>query len=218
MSIGSAHRPLREIVADEIRDMILRGDLAPGDRLLEDRLAQQLGVSRNPVREAIRALEATGLVDVQPRQGATVSRLDIDDVSQLLVVRSVLEGLAAELAATNCSPDDLAAIDRCLEEGRAASAVGDLITAAGRHRDFHVAIEKASANDHVGSTAAPLRHRTELVFSVLSNSRSMLSWDEHQKIRDAIADGESCAARDAALAHMRSVIAELPSIFSDDDS
>jgi DNA-binding GntR family transcriptional regulator len=60
--LGDAHRTLREVVADEIRDMIRTGQLSPGERLLEDRLAEQLGVSRNPVREAIRALEFTGLV------------------------------------------------------------------------------------------------------------------------------------------------------------
>ena len=90
-TIGESYRPLREVVAEEIRAMIVRGDLAPGERLLEDRLAEQLGVSRNPVREAIRSLEATGLVEVVPRRGAYVSRLDVEDARQLLEVRGILE-------------------------------------------------------------------------------------------------------------------------------
>ena len=210
MSIGKDHKPLREIVADEIREMILRGDLQPGDRLYEDKIAQDLGVSRNPVREAIRALEATGLIEVTPRIGASVTSFDVEDLSQLLEVRSVLEAYAAERAAENRGDDDVDEIDRCLREGRAASAADDLVTAAECHRDFHLAVEKAAGNRHIEKTVAPLRHHTELVFSVLSDTRSMLSWDEHEKIRDAIADGDPNAARSSAIDHMRSVITELP--------
>src|SRR5918999_3602432 len=99
MTIGSTHRTLREAVVDEIRGMITRGELKPGDRLVEDRLAEQLGVSRNPVREAIRALESTGLDEVRPRKGAYVSSFDVEDVRKLLEIRALLEAYAAELAA-----------------------------------------------------------------------------------------------------------------------
>ncbi len=73
VSVGNSHRTLREVVADELRQMIMTGALQPGERLFEDRLAEQLGVSRNPVREAIRALEGTGLVEVVPRVAAPTS-------------------------------------------------------------------------------------------------------------------------------------------------
>jgi DNA-binding GntR family transcriptional regulator len=81
--------------------MILTGTLQPGERLLEDDLAKKLGVSRNPVREAIRSLEATGLVEVQARRGAYVSGLEPNEAIQLLELRSVIEAYAAELAAKN---------------------------------------------------------------------------------------------------------------------
>ena len=191
--------------------MILRGDLQPGERLQESKIATQLGVSRNPVREAIRALEATGLIEVVPRIGASVTSFDIDDLCQLLEVRSVLEAFAAEVAAKHRTSADIAEIDRCLTEGRQASTDNDLVTAAECHRDFHIAVERASGNVHIERTVAPLRHHTELVFSVLADSRGMLSWDEHHKIRDAIAAGDPVAASEAAMNHMRSVIAELPS-------
>jgi DNA-binding GntR family transcriptional regulator len=128
-----------------------------------------------------------------------------------LEVRSVLEAFAAEVAAKNRTDEDIAEIDRCLTEGRKASKANDLVTAAECHRDFHLAIERATGNVHIERTVAPLRHRTELVFSVLADSRGMLSWDEHQKIRDALAAGDPVAAQEATANHMRSVIAELPS-------
>jgi DNA-binding GntR family transcriptional regulator len=92
---------LRQVVADTIREMILSGTLQPEERPLKDDLAKKLGVSRNPVREAIRSLEATGLVEVQARRGAYDSGLEPNEAIQLLELRSVIEAYAAELAAKN---------------------------------------------------------------------------------------------------------------------
>jgi len=209
MSVGADHRPLRELVADAILQRILSGEYEPGTRLLEDRLAEELGVSRNPVRESIRALEATGLVEVRPRRGAYVVEVDRDDLIQLLRVRSVLEAYAAELA-TARRPDGLVdELDRCLIEGRAASENDDLVRAAECHRDFHLAVERGAGNRYIGETTGPLRHRTEFVFSVLSDSRSMLSWEEHQRIRDAIDAGDTAGARERTIDHMTAVIDDL---------
>ncbi len=214
MTVGSSHRTLREVVVDELRGMITRGELKPGDRLVEDHLAEQLGVSRNPVREAIRALESTGLVEVRPRKGAYVTTFDLDDVRQLLQVRALLEGYASELAAARGDAEGLARLTAVLDEGRRAAAANDLVRAAECHRDFHVAIEEMAGNAWLGHTVGPLRHQTELVFSVLSPHRGSMSWDEHQQIRDAIATGDLDAARDATFAHMASVVAALESTLS----
>ena len=121
VSLGQSHRTLREVVADEIHGMIMRGELEPGERLYEDRLALQLGVSRNPVREAIRALEGTGLVEVLPRRGAYVSKIEPDQVVQLLELRCVIEAYAAERAAILRTDADLIALQRCIDVGRAAA-------------------------------------------------------------------------------------------------
>lgn len=212
MSVGADHRTLRELVADAIRAKILSGEFGPGERLYEDRLAEELGVSRNPVRESIRALEATGLIEVFPRRGAYVVDVDPTDLAQLLEVRAVLEAHAAGQAAALRNEEDMAELDRCLAQGSAASARDDLIAAAECHRDFHIAIEKASANPYIGTTANPLRQRTELVFSMLSDSRGMLSWEEHQRMRDAIAAGDAESAAASALDHMAGVIEDLIAI------
>jgi DNA-binding GntR family transcriptional regulator len=209
MTIGDRHLTLRESVAQEIRRMIMNGDLPPGERLYEDRLADQLGVSRNPVREAIRALEGSGLVEVRPRRGAYVSQLDPAQASKLLELRAVIEAYAARLAARNRTDADVAALRRCIEEGVTASRAGDHVTAAARHREFHIGIERASGNDHLEPVVGPLRHQTELVFSVLADRRSVLSWDEHVRILDAIEARDESKAERFTVEHMESVVSDL---------
>ena len=209
VSIGSSHRTLREVVSDEIRQMIVSGELAPGERLFEDRLAEQLGVSRNPVREALRALEGTGLVEVVPRRGAYVSRFEPDRARQLLELRSVLEAYAAEMAARNRTDDDLIAIRECIEQGRKATAENDVVLAAGYHRDFHKLIEYASKNEYLEPAVAPLRHQTEMVFSMLVDTRGVTGWDEHERILEAIERQDVEAARHSTMHHMSSVLRDL---------
>jgi DNA-binding GntR family transcriptional regulator len=211
LTIGSTHRTLREVVVDELRAMITRGDLKPGERLIEDHLAEQLGVSRNPVREAIRALESTGLVEVRPRKGAYVSSFDVADVRKLLEIRALLEAYAAELAAGRGDADGVDRLTAVLDEGRKAALANDLVRAAECHRAFHVAIEDMADNPYLGPAVGPLRHQTELVFSVLLPHRGHSSWDEHQRIRDAIAAGDVAGARAATFAHMSSVVDALES-------
>jgi len=206
MSVGTTHRTLREIVSDEVRAMIMRGELQPGERLFEDRLAERLGVSRNPVREAIRALEGTGLVEVRPRRGVYVARFDLRQLTQLLEVRGVIEAYAAQLAARRRSADDIAALRQCIDRGRKASKRDDLVTASECHRDFHVLIERASGNGYLESIAGPLRHQTEMAFSVLVDTRGVLGWAEHQHICDAIEAGDAERAQAETLEHLAAVV------------
>jgi DNA-binding GntR family transcriptional regulator len=196
-------------VSDEIRQMIVSGELSPGERLFEDRLAEQLGVSRNPVREALRALEGTGLVEVVPRRGAYVSRFEPERARKLLELRQVLEGYAAELAAVNRTEQDLADMRECIERGRKATADDDVVAAAGCHREFHMLIERAAGNEYLEPTVAPLRHQTEMVFSRLVQYRGVTGWDEHERMLEAIERQDAEAARGSTLVHMSSVLHDL---------
>lgn len=207
--LGASHRTLREAVTDEIRAMIRNGTLQPGERLLEDRLAEELGVSRNPVREAIRSLEATGLVEVIPRRGAYVATLEADRAAELLELRAVLEAYAARRAAVRRTDDDVARMRATLDEGRAATAAGDLVAAARAHRDFHRAVEDAANHLQLGSVVEPLRAQTELVFSILVDTRGLVGWEQHVDILDAIAVGDVAGADAATQRHMHSVLDDL---------
>jgi DNA-binding GntR family transcriptional regulator len=203
-------------VSDEIRQMIIAGELAPGERLFEDRLAEQLSVSRNPVREALCALEGAGLVEAVPRRGTYVSRFEPDHARQLLELRSVLESYAAEMAARNRTDDDLVAMRECIEHGRTATAENDVVLAAGYHRDFHKLIERASKNEYLEPAVAPLRHQTELVFSMLVDTRGVTGWDEHERILEAIERHDVEGARHSTIHHMGSVLRDLSLIAAED--
>jgi DNA-binding GntR family transcriptional regulator len=196
------HRPLREIVAERIRMMIIGGTLQPGERLIEGHIADQLGVSRNPVREAIRSLEATGLIEVVPRKGAHVSRIDVEEVRQIQELRFAIESLAAELAAARRTDDDVARLRECIEQGLAATKSGDKVGAAAWHRNFHIALERAAGNPYIERALSPLRHRTELMFSVLQEERGAITWKEHRAIMNAVARSDAKAARDLMREHI----------------
>src|SRR5438094_10243702 len=98
-TLGARHSPLNKVVADRIRERILAGEYGPGERLAEERLSEELGISRMPVREALRALAAEGIVTLNPRRGASVTEFSKEHAQELIEVRATLEALNAKLAA-----------------------------------------------------------------------------------------------------------------------
>ena len=187
--------------------MILGGELKPGERLVEGQLAERLGVSRNPVREAMRSLEATGLIEVVPRRGAHVCAIDKCEVHHIQRIRMLVEGYAVEQAAVRQDPESIGQILRCLEDGRAATERGDAVTAAVYHRDFHIAVEQAAGIPFLRQVLDPLRQQTELVFSVVTDERGDITWEEHEAIYDAVASGNADCAKELIREHITNALA-----------
>lgn len=139
--------PLRDVVFNTLRQAILKGELKPGERLMEIQLAERLGVSRTPVREAIRKLELEGLVLMIPRKGAEVAEITIEDLEDVLEVRSALEGLAVKNACDHIGATELAELEKANEEFKHVLENGDdLIACVQADVKFHEIIYAATNN------------------------------------------------------------------------
>jgi DNA-binding GntR family transcriptional regulator len=200
--VGVDHRPLRDVVCDAIRDRIASGVHRPGERLVEDRLADDLGVSRNPVREALRALEVEGYVELIPRRGAIVADLSPEVVAEIFEVRGALEALGARLAAQRAVPTQVRRLERLLDTAAQALERGDLHRLPDLNTRFHQLILDMGGNSLLGETMAPLRGRTQWIFSRTVGDRAAQSLAEHRGLADAIADGDADRAATLAAAHV----------------
>lgn len=188
--LGQYHHNLGDLVTAEIRAAILTGKFKPGERLKQERLAADLSVSRIPVREALRILEAEGLVDSSPGRGSVVATITPRDASEILEVRGVLEGLAARLVA---GQGDTAGVDRLREivaQGVAATATEDNVGIGEAHTEFHMELARASHNACLYEELRSLPAKTEWIFSALLIVRGQISWAEHEAIVEAVASGD----------------------------
>jgi len=203
VTLGTEHRPLRSLVCDELRRLVITGELAPGTRLVEDRLAARLGVSRNPVREALQALAAEGFVELSPRRGAVVASVTPQQAEDLFDVRVALEALAARLAARNAGPAGVARLHAVLRQARHATEAGDLDRVAALNTDFHGAVVELGGNDYLAMLVAPLSRRVQWVFRASAEQRGLHSWSEHEGLVQAIAAGDEAHAEALAVDHVR---------------
>lgn len=196
------HPRLAEVVVTELKRLIVSGHWPQGHRLVESKIAEQLGVSRNPVREALRSLEVDGFVEVEPRRGARVAVLDTEEVAQLLEVRGALEELAAGLAARRRSPAQVVELTDLVAKGRSAAAGGDVGELPALNTRFHQLLAEAAANPQLDAVIGPLRDRIQWVYSARVRERAPASWEEHAAIAQAIADRDEARARRLAGAHI----------------
>lgn len=186
--------------------MIMTGEIAPGERLVEEKLAGRLGVSRNPVREAIRHLENSTLVEVVPRHGACATMVDGTQVRPLQELRMVMEAWSAKEAALKHSAHDLEALNRCVEHGIAAELAGDR-TLSRRWRDqYRQVVDAASGNPYVHASLQPLREQVDRTIAILSPGESVPRWHELADLRDAIADRDAQTARYLVLTQLSDAV------------
>jgi DNA-binding GntR family transcriptional regulator len=198
-TIGANHRPLREQVGDELRRRIIDGDYGPGHRLTEDRLADDFGVSRNPVREAIRMLEREGFLIAHPRRGAVVASISPRDVENLFDVRLSLEALAAQLAALRVDAAGVSTLGELIAKAADASTAADL---SALNTAFHAEICRLSGNTLLVGIMDSLDDRLRWVYRQSAEKRAPDSWAEHEVLAAAICAGDAEAAAHAARAHV----------------
>jgi DNA-binding GntR family transcriptional regulator len=195
------YKPLREMVFESLREAIILGRLKPGERLMEIQLAEEMGVSRTPVREAIRKLELEGFVVMVPRKGAYVAGVSVKDIADVFEVRSALEGLAAGLAAERITEEEMEELEMAILH---ISGEEDLLTVIKGDSEFHEIIYKASRNHRLTQI---ITHLSEQIsrFRMTSLSvpgRIKIAVGEHKKIIEAISDRNVDLAYKLASEHM----------------
>lgn len=199
-----SYKPLREIVFESMREAIIGGVLRPGERLMEIQLAEEMGVSRTPVREAIRKLELEGLVVMIPRKGAYVAEVSLKDLADVFEIRAALEGLAASLAAERVTDDEVEAMERLLlfKEGETQS-IDDIVTT---DTDFHAMVYKASRNGKLVQMLENLREQIQRFrsTSLAVPGRPRDAVEEHRAIVEALAGHDAEAAKGLAEGHIAS--------------
>lgn len=203
-TLGELHSPLTDMVVQTLREKILSGELEGGERLVEGKLSDQLGVSRIPVREALRRLAAQGLVTIEPRRGASVSRYTDHQVRELVEVRATLEGLNARLAAKRHDASQIAELQQILDEGVRQAESGDPMTLMKLNDRFHDALGNIAANSVLREFMQSLRDRTALLFAPMNRERGKQNWSEHEAILRAVIAGDAELAELVATRHVYS--------------
>ena len=197
------NEPLGTRAAGALRRAILIGRYRPGDRLVEGRLSSELGISRVPIREALRMLAGDGLVVVRPNRGASVASISSAVALDLVEVRATLEGLNARLAARHHEPGIVGELRGVLAAGNKATrahSVEDLVRLNG---EFHDKLAQAGGNAILWDIMRTLRDRTGIVFARHTSARAVQDWDEHSRILAAVIEGDEELAALLATRHVR---------------
>lgn len=198
------YQPLREVVCETLREAIRTGALKPGERLMEIQLAEELGVSRTPVREAIRKLELEGYVIMMPRRGTYVASLSIRDVNEVFEIRTSLDSLASGLAAERITEEELERLKKLLALIGEYIEQNDMDKIVETDTEFHDLLYQASRNTRLVGIIFNLREQLTRFRSTSMSYPGRLkeTLEEHSRIVDAIADGDVERAQKAAEDHM----------------
>lgn len=181
-----------EIVFNVLKENILNGNLQPGSRLVIKKIAQELGVSEIPVREAIRMLESQGLVIITPHAGAEVASFNVEDIEEIFNIRGLLEGYAARTALPNITKEIIDDLNKCIEDMRQCVKKGDAAAFGVLNRDFHRKIYALSPYKRLYRMLFELwdgAERTRAVFS-FAKSRPQESLKEHEEIVKMLIEGD----------------------------
>ena len=207
--------PLRDVVFNTLRQAILTGELKPGERLMEIHLAERLGVSRTPIREAIRKLELEGLVTMIPRRGAEVAQITEKSMSDVLEVRRALDALCVELACDRITEEELARLEQACSDFEAAVKTRDNKVIAQADVKLHDIIVQATGNSRLIQLVNNLseqmyRYRFEYI---KDSSRHENLVEEHRMIYESVLHRDKQKAAEASKIHIdnqeQSIIAQI---------
>jgi DNA-binding GntR family transcriptional regulator len=199
------HKQLWQSVSDQLRDEILDGTIPAGSRLVETELAERFGVSRGPIRDALRDLARSGLAVDVPRRGTFVSSLSERDLEEVYVLRRAIEEAAVRLAVVNATDDDVAAMFGVLDEVEAAYGRNDLAAAWEADMSFHRTYCRLAGNGRLLALFDHLASQTVLLMRTALEARASLGWTPppafHRRIAEGIARRDADAAVAAVGAH-----------------
>lgn len=196
--------PLRDVVFNTLRKAILTGELKPGERLMEIHLANQLGVSRTPIREAIRKLELEGLVVMIPRRGAEVAQITEKSLKDVLEVRRALDALCAELACDRITEEEKQKLKQACDTFEQATLACDVTTIAAADVALHDIIVEATGNQRLVQLVNNLseqmyRYRFEYIKDEQQHTTLV---EEHRMIYESIIQKDKVKAAQAAMLHI----------------
>lgn len=205
------HKPLRELVYEELRKLIMTGQIKPGTRMMEIELAGRMGVSRTPVREAIRQLEKDNLVTIEPRRGAYVSDISPKDIDDMLLVREQLEGLATCLAAEHMSDEELEELVQTKEAYEKAYEKGTMQDLIEIDTRFHSIISNSCGNEYLISILHELQDQVlrfrYIYFKSIKRAAHVI--EDHANILDSIVSRSGDDAKRYASDHIRKLRAAI---------
>jgi DNA-binding GntR family transcriptional regulator len=211
------YKPLREIVFEAIREAIINSTLKPGERLMEIQLAEEMGVSRTPVREAIRKLELEGFVVMIPRKGAYVAGLSMKDIADVFEIRAALEGLAAALAAERITEEELEELERLLVKIGECIQSNDLNAVIEKDTEFHDVLFRATRNERLVQIVSNLREQIQRyrTASLSSPGRMKLALEEHKQIVEALSERDVEKAQQLAREHIENAENSMLEVFGE---
>lgn len=193
---------LRSQVKQAIEDLIVYGTLAPGEHLVEGALAERLGVSRQPVREALQTLAGSGFIVLEPGRGAFVHRPTPHEVREVFHVRALLEADSAAQAARAIDEAALARLTAIVERGTSLASEGDSQTLLELNAEFHDLVTDAGGNRVTRRILDDLQRRIAWFLATIIAGRAPSSWAEHAEILDALRAGDADAAFERTSAHV----------------
>lgn len=179
--------PLSEKIAETIREYILKGTLKPGDRLTEPKLSEMLGISRTPIREALRILETEGFVEIFPRRGAMVSEITDKDVDDIFVLKAQLESLAAKLSVNNLLDEDINRLKEINEKMERSAKSRNVSTLIKLNAEFHNIFITKSGNSRLEKFLLSLlrQFKRATAYSFTETGRIHQVLKEHAQIVEA---------------------------------